>query len=69
MNPKDCITNRCPTCRQKTLPQKGVRYCYSCGKPIIRKHKWMYIQVQMEGRLITVVAHRICEDPESYHRR
>jgi len=47
----------CPKCSH-TFTTGGRRICYRCGKPIERRHKWVF-----EG---SRVRHRLCDDPMHY---
>ncbi len=45
----------CPNCRQP-MPAKG-RTCGTCGKPILKRHKFYF-----DG---ATARHRSCEQPEA----
>lgn len=49
----------CPTCGQSLKPTPK-RSCGTCGKPILRGHKFVF-----DG---STVRHRICESPDAYRR-
>lgn len=50
----------CPTCLRPYKPaDKDRRVCSKCKQPILRHHKFRFVK--------SVVEHRNCDDPLSYH--
>lgn len=47
----------CPNCSH-TFGTGGRRICYLCKKPILRRHKWVFVGSR--------VRHRLCDDPNFY---
>lgn len=48
----------CPACRQRLPGSPAKRVCASCGKGILRGHKFVF-----DG---STVRHRVCEQPDAY---
>jgi hypothetical protein len=54
---------KCPTCGRPFKTESPVRFCRKCKQPILRGHKYRWINL---GGNLTTIEHRNCEDPQSY---
>lgn len=59
----------CPTCERPLSSENPIRICWKCKKPILRGHKWIYLNVNFPGippLIITTIQHKHCADPQAY---
>lgn len=58
----------CPHCKQKMPPEyEPIKICHECQNPFHRDHKWKYKKVEWNDKVATVMVHRHCDNPSSYH--